>query len=41
MGVFCKLDVQLERRFRIPIVIRAGDVRMVDHWEGKAPGPYR
>jgi hypothetical protein len=35
LGLFCKLDVQLERRSPIPLVIRLGDVRAVDRWEGK------
>jgi hypothetical protein len=35
LGAFCKLDVQLERRLPLPLVIRLGDVRMVDRWEGK------
>ena len=36
LGLFCKLDVQLERRSPIPLVIRLGDVRAVDRWEGKS-----
>ena len=37
LGLFCKLDIQLERRSPIPVVIRLGDVRAVDRWEGKGP----
>ena len=37
LGLFCKLDVQLERRLRLPVVVRLGDVQQVDHWEGKGP----
>lgn len=37
MGVFCKLDVQLERRMRFPVLFRLGDVRQVEAWEGKGP----
>lgn len=39
MGLFCKLDVELERTFRMPVVLRLGDALQVDAWEGK--GPYR
>ena len=39
MGLFCKLDVELERTLRIPVVVRLGDALQVDAWEGK--GPYR
>ena len=45
LGVFCKLDVQLERRLRVPVFFRLGDVRQVEAWEGKGPlfigGPDR
>jgi hypothetical protein len=37
LGVFCKLDVQLERHTRFPVLIRLGDVRQVEAWEGKGP----
>jgi hypothetical protein len=37
LGVFCKLDVQLERRARFPVLFRLGDVRQVEAWEGKGP----
>lgn len=39
MGLFCKLDVELERALRMPVVVRLGDALQVDAWEGK--GPYR
>ena len=39
LGVFCKLDVQLERHTRFPVLIRLGDVQQVEAWEGK--GPFR
>lgn len=35
LGLFCKLDVQLERRMKIPVLLRLGDVRQVEGWEGK------
>ncbi|MCB0763523.1 MAG: hypothetical protein R2815_00115 [Flavobacteriales bacterium] len=36
LGLFCKLDVQLERRLPIPVFFRiGGDVRQVELWEGK------
>lgn len=35
LGVFCKLDVQLERRAKFPVLFRLGDVRLVEAWEGK------
>ena len=37
LGLFCKLDVQLERRTRMPILFRLGDVQQVEAWEGKGP----
>jgi len=37
LGVFCKLDVQLERRAKFPVLFRLGDVQQVDAWEGKGP----
>jgi hypothetical protein len=36
-GVFCKLDVQLERRLKMPVLFRLGDVQQVEAWEGKGP----
>ena len=43
LGMFCKLDVQLERRFKMPVMFRLGDVRQVEALEGKGPLalPYR
>lgn len=37
LGLFCKLDVQLERRLKVPVFFRLGDVRQVEAWEGKGP----
>lgn len=37
LGLFCKLDVQLERRLRFPLHFRLGDPMHVDAWEGKGP----
>ena len=37
LGVFCKLDVQLERRLRMPLLFRLGDVQRVEAMEGKGP----
>jgi len=37
LGLFCKLDVQLERRFRMPVLFRLGAARQVEEWEGKGP----
>jgi uncharacterized protein with NAD-binding domain and iron-sulfur cluster len=37
LGLFCKLDVQLERRARLPVLIRLGDAMQVEAWEGKGP----
>ncbi len=37
LGIFCKLDVELERRFRIPVLFRLGDARQVEALEGKGP----
>lgn len=37
LGVFCKLDVQLERRLKVPVFFRLGDVRQVEAWEDKGP----
>lgn len=40
LGLFCKFDVQLERRLPLPVFFRlGGDVRQVDAWEGKAGAP--
>jgi hypothetical protein len=35
LGLFCKVDVQLERRIRMPVLFRLGDVQQVEAWEGK------
>lgn len=37
LGIFCKLDVQLEKRLRIPVFFRLGDARQVEALEGKGP----
>lgn len=37
LGLFCKLDVQLERHARFPVLFRLGDVQQVERWEGKGP----
>jgi hypothetical protein len=37
LGLFCKLDVQLERGLRLPVLIRLGDAQRVDAMEGKGP----
>lgn len=37
LGVFCKLDVQLERRMRLPLRFRLSDPWQVDRLEGKGP----
>ena len=40
LGLFCKLDVQLERRSKFPVLFRLGDVQQVERWEGKGPLRY-
>lgn len=37
LGLFCKLDVQLERHMKFPVLFRLGDVQQVERWEGKGP----
>lgn len=37
LGVFCKLDVQLEKHLPLPVRFRLGDPMLVDAWEGKGP----
>lgn len=37
LGVFCRLEVRLERRLRVPVLIRLGDVLRVEAMEGKGP----
>ena len=39
LGLFCKLDVELERWFALPVFFRLGDVAGVERLEGK--GPYK
>jgi hypothetical protein len=41
LGFFCKLDVQLERRAKFPVLFRLGDVQQVEAWEGKGPRHLR
>lgn len=40
LGLFCKLDVLLERRSKFPVLFRLGDVQQVERWEGKGPLHY-
>ena len=35
LGLFCKLDVQFEKRLRFPVLFRLGDAQSIDAWEGK------
>lgn len=37
LGLFCKLDVQLEKRLPLPVRFRLGDPLHVDALEGKGP----
>ncbi|HRH38222.1 MAG TPA: hypothetical protein PK760_07750 [Flavobacteriales bacterium] len=37
LGVFCKLDVQLEKHLPLPVRFRLCDPMLVDAWEGKGP----
>ena len=37
LGVFCKLDVQLEKKLPLPVRFRLGDPMLVDAWEDKGP----
>lgn len=37
LGVFCKLDVQLEKHLPMPVRFRLGDPMLVEAWEGKGP----
>lgn len=34
LGLFCKLDVQFEKRLRFPVLFRLGDAQSIDAWEG-------
>ncbi len=40
LALFCKLEVQLDKVFRLPVRIRVGDVPYVDWLEGKRRSPY-
>ena len=35
LGVFCKLEVQMERAFGLPVKFRLGEVQYVERMEGK------
>jgi hypothetical protein len=35
LGMFCKFEVQIEKRTRFPVKIRLGEVEAVDRKEGK------
>lgn len=37
LGIFCKWEVQLEKKARIPVRFRLGEVQYVDRLEGKSP----
>ncbi len=39
LAVFCKLEVQLEKKFKFPVKIRLGEVNYVDMLEGKSFSP--
>jgi hypothetical protein len=41
LGLFCRLDRGFEKRLPMPLHIRLGDARMVDHWEGHGPGDHK
>lgn len=40
LALFCKLEVKMERAFRLPVRIRVGDVSYVDWLEGKRRSAY-
>jgi len=40
LALFCKLEVKMERAFRLPLRIRVGDVQYVDWLEGKRRSAY-
>ena len=42
LGAFCKLEVQIEKKTRIPIKIRLGEVNLVEQKEGNpyTPSPW-
>ncbi len=35
LGIFCKLDVQLEKTLKIPVIFRLGEAQQVARKEGK------
>ncbi|MFZ1332890.1 MAG: hypothetical protein WAR83_11910 [Flavobacteriales bacterium] len=35
LGLFCKLDVQFEKRLKMPLLFRLGDAQSIAAWEGK------
>lgn len=35
LGLFCKLDVQFEKRLKFPVFLRMGDAQSIAAWEGK------
>ncbi len=41
LAVFCKLEVQLEKKFKFPVKIRLGEVNYVDMLEGKPHTPLQ
>lgn len=40
LALFCKLEVKMERAFRMPLRLRIGDVQYVDWLEGKRRSAY-
>lgn len=40
LALFCKLEVKMERAFRLPLRFRVGDVSYVDWLEGKRRSAY-
>ncbi len=40
LAIFCKLEVKLEKKFKIPIKIRLGEVNYVEMLEGKPYTPW-
>ena len=38
LGIFCRLDVELDRRLPVPVRFRLWDARAVERWEGHGPG---
>ena len=41
LGLFCRLDVELDKRLPMPVRFRLGDAIQVDRWEGHGPGDPR